>query len=581
MRKRLLAMVTALVLACSLAPGIALADPGDPIPVTIEVGANGVPVDASGDGWTYENDMLTLEAGYVFTLAGHAFGVSEESSISNEGVIADGTLSARVYNYGIIEGGTFHESVYNERSEAGAGTIAGGTFTDYVNNARTGTISGGTFNDGGNNNSVDSSGTITGGTFNVGVNNGGTIEGTGTFNASVQNQRGGGIILSGTFGGEISYNHNIIRGGTFSGALSNDGTIEGGTFSGAVTTTEGGIIEGGTFTRSSSVASNDDGTIAGGTFEGSVTNGDPDWNGAVIIGGTFKSTVTNYDVIEDGVFSSVVINEESGTIWGSTFVRSSIVKNKGAIVGGTFDGTVQNEQTGSIADSQSTSPILNGKVTNYGAIGGGTFEGAVMNAKGFPNDGVIANGTFLSDVTNRGAIEGGFFALPIICEGGTVSASTFPVHTALTGLSIAETANAELVASFEKDSEEINCFMLKAAEGYQLPDAIAVSLGSADGPELAAGTDYTYDAATGAVAIKKGAASGPLLLTASGVPVVAPAPEPAPPTPDSRPPTSDAKLLAATGDSAIPTVVAGIALLAAGALAASAAARRNRRTHRR
>ena len=79
-------------------------------------------------------------------------------------------------------------------------------------------------------------------------NNGGTIEGTGTFNASVQNQRGGGIILSGTFGGEISYNHNIIRGGTFSGALSNDGTIEGGTFSGAVTTTEGGIIEGGTFT---------------------------------------------------------------------------------------------------------------------------------------------------------------------------------------------------------------------------------------------------------------------------------------------------------------------------------------------
>ena len=547
MRKRLLSLVTALVLACSLVPSVALAGEGGgtPVPITIEIGENGAPAGTSGTGWTYENDMLTLEAGYVFTLAGHAFGVSEESSISNEGVIADGTLSARVYNYGIIEGGTFHESVYNERSEAGAGTIAGGTFTDYVNNARTGTISGGTFNDGGNNNSVDSSGTITGGTFNVGVNNGGTIEGTGTFNASVQNQRGGGIILSGTFGGEISYNHNIIRGGTFSGALSNDGTIEGGTFSGAVTTTEGGIIEGGTFTRSSSVASNDDGTIAGGTFEGSVTNGDPDWNGAVIIGGTFKSTVTNYDVIEDGVFSSVVINEESGTIGGSTFVRSSIVKNKGAIVGGTFDGTVQNEQTGSIADSQSTSPILNGKVTNYGAIGGG------------------------------------FFALPIICEGGTVSASTFPVHTALTGLSIAETANAELVASFEKDSEETNCFMLKAAEGYQLPDAIAVRLGSADAPELAAGTDYTYDAATGAVAIKKGAASGPLLLTASGVPVVAPAPEPAPPTPDSRPPTSDAKLLAATGDSAIPTVVAGIALLAAGALAASAAARRNRRTHRR
>ena len=216
-------------------------------------------------------------------------------------------------------------------------------------------------------------------------------------------------------------------------------------------------------------------------------------------------------------------------------------------------------------------------MTNYDAIEDGAFSFRVTNKE----IGTISGGTFLSDVTNRGAIGGGFFALPIICEGGTVSASTFPVHTALTGLSIAETANAELVASFEKDSEEINCFMLKAAEEYQLPDAIAVSLGSADGPKLAAGTDYTYDAATGAVAIKKGAASGPLLLTASGVPVVAPAPEPAPPTPDSRPPTSDAKLLAATGDSAIPTVVAGIALLAAGALAASAAARRNRRASRR
>ena len=118
MRKRLLSLVTALVLACSLVPSVALAGEGGgtPVPITIEIGENGAPAGTSGTGWTYENDMLTLEAGYVFTLAGHAFGVSEESSISNEGVIADGTLSARVYNYGIIEGGTFHESVSNERS---------------------------------------------------------------------------------------------------------------------------------------------------------------------------------------------------------------------------------------------------------------------------------------------------------------------------------------------------------------------------------------------------------------------------------------------------------------------------------
>lgn len=543
MRKRLLSLVAALVLACSLVPSVALAGEGGrtPVPVTIEIGNDGAPVGTSGNGWAFENDVLALEAGYAFTLTSRAFGASEESRVLNGGIIAGGAFNARVDNYGTIENGTFHKSVYNERSEAGAATIAGGTFTDYVNNARTGTISGGVFNDGGNNNSVDSSGTITGGVFNINVNNGGTIEGAGTFHAGVQNQRDG-IILSGTFDGETSYNHNIIRGGTFNGALSNDGSIEGGTFGGAVTTAEGGIIEGGSFTRSSSVTSNDDGTIAGGTFEGSVTNGDPDWNGAVITGGAFKSTVTNYDAIEDGAFSSVVINEESGTI-----------------VGGTFTGAVR----------------------NFGSIEGGTFEGAVMNAKGFPSGGVISSGMFLGNVTNRGTIEGGFFALPIIGEGGTVSAGTFPVHAALTGLSIAEAASAELVASFEKGSEKANRFTLKAAEGYQLPDAIAVSLGSADGPKLAAGTDYTYDTATGTVAVKKGAASGPLFLTASGIPAVAPSPEPAPPTPDSRPPASDAKLLAATDDSVIPTVVAGIALLAAGALAASAAARRNRCASRR
>ncbi len=489
MRKRLLAMVTALILACSLAPGIALADPGDPIPVTIEVGANGVPVDASGDGWTYENDKLTLQAGYAFTL---------------EGGTEDNTLNARVDNFGIIKDGKFNGSVFNGSDEGeGAGIIAGGTFSDYVYNYEGSVISSGTFSDG-NNNSVNNSGTITGGEFNVSVDSSGTIEGEGVFNAYVQN---------GNTQFEPDQNKScIISGGTFSANIDNFGTIEGGSFSGEILSR--GIIAGGMFSSTSSVTSNDEstttggGTISNGTFKGLVTNGDsdPDYNAAAITGGTFEGTVTNYDAIEDGAFSFRVTNKEIGTISG---------------------------------------------------------------------------GTFLSDVTNRGAIEGGFFALPIICEGGTVSASTFPVHTALTGLSIAETANAELVASFEKDSEETNCFMLKAAEGYQLPDAIAVSLGSADGPELAAGTDYTYDAATGAVAIKKGAASGPLLLTASGVPVVAPAPEPAPPTPDFRPPTSDAKLLAATGDSAIPTVVAGIALLAAGALAASAAARRNRRASRR
>lgn len=493
MRKRLLSLVTALVLACSLAPGIALADPGDPIPITIEVGANGVPVDASGDGWTYENDKLTLQAGYAFTLEGGTEG---------------NTLNARVDNFGIIKDGKFNGSVFNGSDEGeGAGIIAGGTFSNYVYNYEGSVISGGAFNDG-NNNSVNNSGTITGGEFNIDINNSGTIE-NGTFNSGVQNYSDG-TILGGTFNGENSFNYGVISDGAFNSEMTyNFGEIRGGAFYKAVDSSDAGTISGGTFTRTSSVLSYYGGTISGGTFEGSVSNCDadfnPEYNRATITGGTFKGAVTNYDTIEDGAFSSVVTNEENGTITG---------------------------------------------------------------------------GTFLSDMTNRGAIEGGFFALPIIGDGGTMSAGTFPVHTTLTGLSIAQAARTELVVSYAKDSEEVNSLVLKADEGYRLPDAIAVSLGSADGSKLVAGTDYTYDTATGAIAIKKGAASGPLFLSASGQPAPAPTPKPTPPTPE--PPTPDAKPLAATGDSALlPTVVAGIALLAAGALAASAAARRNRRASRR
>lgn len=519
MRKRLLALATALVLACSLVPGFALAvdGNGEPVSVIIEIGENGAPVGASGTGWTYRENgsgvfELALESGYAFTLTGHAFGASGEDRILNSGIIVDGVFNARVDNCGGIEGGEFNESVYNGSSEQEAGTIAGGTFTDYVNNAKTGTIAGGTFNDGSNNNAVDSSGTITGGEFNINVNNGGTIEGNGMFSAGVQN---------GNARFDADENKSCtISGGTFSGELDNFGTIEGGTFNGKITSR--GIIAGGSFTSTGSVASNDEdttaggGTISGGIFACPVTSGDadPDWNAAVIVGGTFQKAVTNYGVIE-----------------------------------------------------------------------GGMFEGTVTNAATFSGEpGTITGGTFLGDVTNRGVIEGGFFALPIVIgEGGSVSAGTFPVHTALTGLSIAEAANAELFASFEKDSEEANRFTLKADGGYELPDAIAVSLGSADGPELAAGTDYTYDTATGAVAVKKGAASGPLFLVASGVPAIEPA-EPVPPgttepeSPERQPSPCSATPLAATGDNVLPQVVGAVALLAGTALAASAAACLKRRS---
>ncbi|MFR1638625.1 MAG: hypothetical protein ACLSVD_05260 [Eggerthellaceae bacterium] len=77
--------------------------------------------------------------------------------------------------------------------------------------------------------------------------------------------------------------------------------------------------------------------------------------------------------------------------------------------------------------------------------------------------------------------------------------------------------SAALTAAFEKDGADANLYQLSANEGYLLPDAIDVR-GAADGQTLAlaAGTDYTYDPATGAIAIKKSVVTGPLLPAAQG-----------------------------------------------------------------
>ena len=139
---------------------------------------------------------------------------------------------------------------------------------------------------------------------------------------------------------------------------------------------------------------------------------------------------------------------------------------------------------------------------------------------------------------------------------------------------------------YQKDSQESNRFTLAADTGYTLPASVSVRLGSADGQELTAGADYTYDAATGVVAIKKSAVTGPLYLAASGVPVVVP-PTPAPTNPENPAapaplpePPSNAKALASTGDSLLPSIVLSITLIA-GATAACAAVRRRKRSHQR
>ena len=209
------------------------------------------------------------------------------------------------------------------------------------------------------------------------------------------------------------------------------------------------------------------------------------------------------------------------------------------------------------------------------------------------NHGTIAGGTFLSDVTNRGVIEGGIFENVISDQGGTVTSCAYPLRANLTGLSIAAVPSAmpkntaagfpaepsaALTAAFEKDGADANLYQLSANEGYLLPDAIDVRCGAADGQTLAlaAGTDYTYDPATGAIAIKKSVVTGPLLLAAQGAAAPEPetpapkpeskpdAPKPLPSTTDSKQAPANAAALAATGDAPLPQIALGIALLAGG-----------------
>lgn len=469
------------------------------------------------------------------------------SVVHNEagGVIQGGTFNARVGNAGTIQGGTFGSNPNDPNGpyvSTSGGTITGGTFNCLVMGFRSGSIEGGTFNGPVNPLGVN----IKNGTFNGEVYNG-------------DNKNPGGTISGGEFNALVD-NYGTIMGGTFHESAHNYRTITGGTFDDYVTNSENAVVSGGVFEDGGNNNSVDNsGTIGGGTFNVDVNN-----SGAIEGAGTFNAYVQNGNRQFDAD------RNKSCIISGGTF-NSEEMYNLGTIEGGAF----------------------NGALSNNGTISGGMFRGQVENDEGIIKNGRDAAGDpvipcFSNPVTNGtgGSIEGGLFEQGINVQGGTTTSCTFPVSASLTGLSLAETGAEQLVATYQKDSQESNHFTLAADTGYTLPTSVSVRLGSADGQELVAGTDYTYDAATGVVAIKKGAVTGPLYLAASGVPVVVP-PTPAPTNPENPAapaplpePPSNAKALASTGDSLLPSIVLSVAL-AAGATAACAAARRRKRSHQR
>ena len=216
-----------------------------------------------------------------------------------------------------------------------------------------------------------------GGTFTV---NGGNIVGctaSGTFQA-----RGGGVFVAekGTFtmsGGSIA-GCTTVGGYSYGGGIYNEGTM---TLSGtaeirdchAKDSDEGDAAYGGGISdrgRASRISGNV--RITGCTAGGGKTDAMSMYTGSVISGGTFDGSV----------------------------------QNTGTISGGTFNGRVVNS-------NMVTDGIFNGEVVNdYGTISGGTFNGVVTNYS------TITEGA-ISGVTVTYQVNGAHYATQIVPSGST------------------------------------------------------------------------------------------------------------------------------------------------------------------
>lgn len=218
--------------------------------ITIQLNADGEPA-GGGDGtyWYYSADSGCWLYNGVFAL--------QPSSEAE----AESALKARSFHIG-------------DKAELVRGTVGGYTYNN-------GTISGGTFQE--------------------------TVE---NWNSYVDDESIPGVILDGTFQGDV-YNYANISGGIFQKNVGNYKTISGGTFQGESYNFRG-TISNGTF---QGILHNDSGTISGGTFKEAVEVNAASGTEATIEGGTFEKRVTlkrsdTPITISNGLFNGEVVAEE-------------------------------------------------------------------------------------------------------------------------------------------------------------------------------------------------------------------------------------------------------------------------------
>jgi hypothetical protein len=251
--------------------------------ITIDLNADGTPA-GSGDGehWNYSADSGCWLYNGVFAL--------QPSSEAE----AESALKARSFHIG-------------DKAELVRGTVGGYTYNN-------GTISGGTFQE--------------------------TVE---NWNSYVDDESIPGVILDGTFQGDV-YNYANISGGIFQKNVGNYKTISGGTFQGESYNFRG-TISNGTF---QGILHNDSGTISGGTFKEAVEVNAASGTEATIEGGTFEKRVTlkrsdTPITISNGLFNGEVVAEEcyaplsiSGGLFTNAVDVSSTDPSKLSITGGYF-----------------------------------------------------------------------------------------------------------------------------------------------------------------------------------------------------------------------------------------------------
>ena len=311
-----------------------------------------------------------------------------------------------------------------------------------------------------------------GGTFTM---DGGNIIGctaSGTFQA-----RGGGVFVAdrGTFtmsGGSIA-GCTTVGGYSYGGGIYNEGTVN---LSGtaeirdchAKDSDEGDAAYGGGISdsgRAFQISGNV--RITGCTASGGGTDAVSMDTGSVISGGTFDGSVQNTGTISGGTFNGRVVNSKMIT---DGIFNGEVVNDYGTISGGTFNGRVVNSK-------MITDGIFNGEVVNdYGTISGGTFNGVVTNYS------TITEGA-ISGITVTYQVNGAHYVTQIVPSGST---AIKPVDLAKPGYSFdgwytSDGAQWDFTTAVTENITLTARWTLKAQEVSSEPELTAALADSANG----------------------------------------------------------------------------------------------------